>query len=72
MNKKFSMNDLNIIKKNEMLTNNQLDLIKGGVNAGATDCNCGEANHNRDGGKCECTRGGNTNAKKPSTLGQEE
>jgi hypothetical protein len=68
MQKKFSKNDLMVIKGYEALTDNQLELVKGGISAGAADCNCGSQNHNRDGGSCTCTGPGNTNAKKPSTL----
>ncbi|MDR1197846.1 MAG: hypothetical protein LBK94_02385 [Prevotellaceae bacterium] len=68
MEKKFSMNDLTVIKGYEALTDNQLDLVKGGISAGAADCNCGSENHNRDGGSCTCEGAGNTNAKIVKTI----
>jgi hypothetical protein len=63
MNKKFSKNDLMVIKGYESLTDNQLEEIKGGINnisLKKTDCTCKDTNSNTGGGVCTCDSG-NTN-----------
>ena len=65
MNKKFSMNDLTVIKGYEPLTNNQLDEIKGGAEPIKHDCSCVSMNTNNcsviNTGSCKCDFG-NTNS----------
>ncbi|MDR2652492.1 MAG: hypothetical protein LBC68_09315 [Prevotellaceae bacterium] len=61
MNKKFSKNDLMVIKGYETLTDNQLDEVKGGITFSLLDCTCTKNNINNGPGNCECTKGTNTN-----------
>jgi hypothetical protein len=59
MEKKFSVNDLNVIKGYDALTDNQLDEIKGGITLSLfANCSCDVGNANscevNEGGKCKC------------------
>ena len=47
-----------IIQESEILEQNALELIKGGIGS-LCDCSCGSANDNKDGGDCTCGSGNN-------------
>lgn len=49
-----------VIEPENVLENNSLAKIMGGLDSELVDCSCGSANNNKSGGDCTCGSG-NTN-----------
>ncbi|MDR1553021.1 MAG: hypothetical protein LBS69_06120 [Prevotellaceae bacterium] len=57
MKRKFQLKDVTIIRDSNKLTENQMDLVKGGASEGGKDCICPTKNYNTAGGNCSCDTG---------------